>query len=158
MTCMNLCLSWLTWSSNLYNYQENKHKTEFVVTVSYIEIYMEELRDLLDVDTSSKDMFVREDDKGNTGIMTYLCVWVSLCLSALCVRLSLCGLPFAEIKCNWFHTLLLYLHAELYKPIAAIVCLFQTSPPQKTTPIVLIDESWSIVEDWGFHVLQGKVT
>lgn len=46
------------------------------MTVSYIEIYMEELRDLLDVDTSSKDMFVREDDKGNTGIiiMTCLCV------------------------------------------------------------------------------------
>lgn len=91
MTCMNLCLSWLTWSSNLYNYQENKHKTEFVVTVSYIEIYMEELRDLLDVDTSSKDMYVREDDKGNTGIMTYLCVWVSLCLSvcSVCPSVSL---------------------------------------------------------------------
>ena len=47
------------------------------MTVSYIEIYMEELRDLLDVDTSSKDMYVREDDKGNTGIfiiMTCLCV------------------------------------------------------------------------------------
>ncbi|KAL9978810.1 hypothetical protein ACROYT_G016376 [Oculina patagonica] len=49
--------------------EENKHKTEFVVTVSYIEIYMEELRDLLDMDTSSKDIFVREDDKGNTVIV-----------------------------------------------------------------------------------------
>lgn len=47
--------------------QENKHKTEFVVTVSYVEIYMEELRDLLDMDTSSKDIHVREDEKGNTG-------------------------------------------------------------------------------------------
>ena len=50
------------------------------MTVSYVEIYMEELRDLLDVDTSSKDIYVREDDKGNTGIM---CVCVCVCLSVL---------------------------------------------------------------------------
>lgn len=37
------------------------------MTVSYVEIYMEELRDLLDMDTSSKDIHVREDEKGNTG-------------------------------------------------------------------------------------------
>lgn len=49
--------------------EENKHKTEFVVTVSYVEIYMEELRDLLDMDTSSKDIHVREDEKGNTVIV-----------------------------------------------------------------------------------------
>lgn len=35
--------------------------------MSYIEIYLEELRDLLDMETSSKDIHVREDDKGNTG-------------------------------------------------------------------------------------------
>ena len=35
--------------------------------VSYIEIYKEELQDLLDLETSSKDLHVREDDKGNTG-------------------------------------------------------------------------------------------
>ena len=88
------------------------------MTVSYIEIYMEELRDLLDVDTSSKDMYVREDDKGNTGIMTCLCDCLSLCVSvcfSLCVSVSLCcvlsvspcvflfircsGLPLSEIKC-----------------------------------------------------------
>ena len=52
------------------------------MTVSYVEIYMEELRDLLDVDTSSKDIYVREDDKGNTGIM-FIClsVLLSVCLS-----------------------------------------------------------------------------
>ena len=49
--------------------------------MSYVEIYMEELRDLLDIDTSSKDIYVREDDKGNTGIMTCLCVCVCLCMS-----------------------------------------------------------------------------
>lgn len=41
----------------------------FDVRVSYVEIYKEELRDLLDLDTSSKDLHVREDDKGNTGKM-----------------------------------------------------------------------------------------
>ena len=56
------------------------------MTVSYVEIYMEELRDLLDVDTSSKDIYVREDDKGNTGIMF-------ICLSVLSVCLSVC--PFS---------------------------------------------------------------
>ena len=39
----------------------------YSIKVSYIEIYKEELQDLLDLDTSSKDLHVREDDKGNTG-------------------------------------------------------------------------------------------
>ena len=39
----------------------------YSVKVSYIEIYKEELQDLLDLETSSKDLHVREDDKGNTG-------------------------------------------------------------------------------------------
>ena len=34
--------------------------------VSYIEIYKEELQDLLDTEISSKDLHIREDDKGNT--------------------------------------------------------------------------------------------
>lgn len=36
------------------------------VKVSFVEIYKEELRDLLDLNTSSKDLHIREDDKGNT--------------------------------------------------------------------------------------------
>ncbi|EDO49990.1 predicted protein [Nematostella vectensis] len=48
---------------------ESKQKIVFEVHVSYIEIYLEELRDLLDLDTSSKDIHIREDDKGNTGAM-----------------------------------------------------------------------------------------
>ena len=83
------------------------------MTVSYIEIYMEELRDLLDVDTSSKDIYVREDDKGNTGT----CMCLSVCqsvgrsvgLSVVClsVCLSVCLCKFkwpglqllAALKC-----------------------------------------------------------
>jgi len=49
--------------------EENKHKTDYIITVSYIEIYLEELKDLLDMETSSKDIHVREDEKGNTVIV-----------------------------------------------------------------------------------------
>ena len=42
---------------------------------------MEELRDLLDMDTSSKDIYVREDDKGNTGTMRCLSVKLPAILS-----------------------------------------------------------------------------
>ncbi|XP_036382198.1 kinesin-like protein KIF27 [Megalops cyprinoides] len=43
--------------------------TRFSVRVSYIEVYREELRDLLELDTSSKDMHIREDEKGNTVVV-----------------------------------------------------------------------------------------
>ena len=42
---------------------------EHAITVSYIEIYKEELRDLLDRETSSKDMHIREDEHANTGMV-----------------------------------------------------------------------------------------
>uniref|UniRef100_A0A8C7MTF4 Kinesin motor domain-containing protein n=1 Tax=Oncorhynchus kisutch TaxID=8019 RepID=A0A8C7MTF4_ONCKI len=37
------------------------------VRVSYMELYQEELRDLLEVQTGNKELHVREDDRGNTG-------------------------------------------------------------------------------------------
>lgn len=40
---------------------------EYCVKVSYIEIYKEELQDLLDIETPAGNLHVREDDKGNTG-------------------------------------------------------------------------------------------
>ncbi|XP_031568166.1 kinesin-like protein KIF27 isoform X8 [Actinia tenebrosa] len=48
------------------NIEENHHKLEYEVHVSYIEIYLEELRDLLDLETSSKDIHIRENEKGDT--------------------------------------------------------------------------------------------
>ncbi|KAK6191693.1 hypothetical protein SNE40_003312 [Patella caerulea] len=50
-----------------YIMQENS-KVEYSVRVSYIEIYKEELKDLLDADSSNKDLHVREDENGNTVI------------------------------------------------------------------------------------------
>jgi len=40
---------------------------EYTVRVSYVEIYKEELYDLLDLESVAKDLHIREDDKGNTG-------------------------------------------------------------------------------------------
>ncbi|XP_066558011.1 kinesin-like protein kif7 isoform X1 [Amia ocellicauda] len=38
---------------------------DYSVRISYLEVYKEEFRDLLEVETSSKDIHIREDDKGN---------------------------------------------------------------------------------------------
>jgi len=40
---------------------------DYTIHVSYVEIYKEELYDLLDLDCVSKDLHIREDNKGNTG-------------------------------------------------------------------------------------------
>ncbi|NXA36712.1 KIF27 protein, partial [Eudromia elegans] len=42
---------------------------DFSVKVSYIEVYKEELRDLLELETSVKNLHIREDEKGNTVIV-----------------------------------------------------------------------------------------
>ncbi|XP_073908276.1 kinesin-like protein KIF27 isoform X3 [Castor canadensis] len=39
---------------------------DFNIKVSYIEVYKEDLRDLLELETSMKDLHIREDEKGNT--------------------------------------------------------------------------------------------
>lgn len=46
---------------------------DYTVRVSYLEVYKEEFRDLLQVDTASKDIQIREDDKGNIGMCG--CAW-----------------------------------------------------------------------------------
>ncbi|KAJ0397964.1 hypothetical protein P43SY_003872 [Pythium insidiosum] len=45
--------------------QEAQQRTEFTLRVEYIEIYNEELRDLLHPDTPSKQLAIREDGEGN---------------------------------------------------------------------------------------------
>ncbi|RXM32331.1 Kinesin-like protein KIF27 [Acipenser ruthenus] len=51
-----------------HSISENNNR-DFTVKVSYIEVYKEELRDLLELETSFKDMHIREDEKGNTVIV-----------------------------------------------------------------------------------------
>ncbi|XP_003407846.1 kinesin-like protein KIF27 isoform X1 [Loxodonta africana] len=50
------------------NISENSN-VDFTIKVSYIEVYKEELRDLLELETSMKDLHIREDEKGNTVIV-----------------------------------------------------------------------------------------
>ncbi|XP_078252313.1 kinesin-like protein KIF27 isoform X2 [Rhinoraja longicauda] len=50
------------------NIMENDN-LDFNVKVSYIEVYKEELRDLLELQSTSKDIHIREDEKGNTVII-----------------------------------------------------------------------------------------
>ncbi|XP_072777884.1 kinesin-like protein KIF27 isoform X1 [Taeniopygia guttata] len=53
----------------LFHHISEHRNINFHVKVSYIEIYKEELRDLLDLETSVKDLHIREDEKGNTVIV-----------------------------------------------------------------------------------------
>ncbi|XP_044796171.2 kinesin-like protein KIF27 isoform X6 [Bubalus bubalis] len=46
-----------------------KPSIDFNIKVSYIEVYKEDLRDLLELETSVKDLHIREDEKGNTVIV-----------------------------------------------------------------------------------------
>uniref|UniRef100_A0A5F5PI65 Kinesin family member 27 n=1 Tax=Equus caballus TaxID=9796 RepID=A0A5F5PI65_HORSE len=50
------------------NISENP-SIDFNIKVSYIEVYKEDLRDLLELETSVKDLHIREDEKGNTVIV-----------------------------------------------------------------------------------------
>ena len=52
----------------VFTLQEGREQgIEYQVSVSYLELYLEDLRDLLDASTNSRDITIREDDSGNTG-------------------------------------------------------------------------------------------
>ncbi|KAG8455289.1 hypothetical protein GDO86_001476 [Hymenochirus boettgeri] len=53
----------------LFQYIADNHNAEYTVRVSYIEVYKEELLDLLETETNVKDLHIREDEKGNTVII-----------------------------------------------------------------------------------------
>lgn len=46
---------------------KNSDCMEATVRVSYMELYKEELRDLLELHTVHKELHIREDERGNTG-------------------------------------------------------------------------------------------
>ncbi|XP_069481965.1 kinesin-like protein KIF27 [Ambystoma mexicanum] len=54
---------------DLFQSISENHNIDFSVKVSYIEVYKEDLRDLLEIETSMKDLHIREDEKGNTVII-----------------------------------------------------------------------------------------
>ncbi|KAM9329949.1 kinesin-like protein KIF27 [Gastrophryne carolinensis] len=53
----------------LFQTISENHNMDFNVKVSYIEVYKEDLRDLLELETNVKDIHIREDEKGNTVIV-----------------------------------------------------------------------------------------
>ncbi|XP_069736257.1 kinesin-like protein KIF27 isoform X2 [Phaenicophaeus curvirostris] len=53
----------------LFQHIAENCNSDFCVKVSYIEVYKEDLRDLLELDTSVKELHIREDEKGNTVIV-----------------------------------------------------------------------------------------
>ncbi|XP_032941998.1 kinesin-like protein KIF27 isoform X2 [Catharus ustulatus] len=53
----------------LFHHISEHRNIDFHVKVSYIEVYKEELRDLLDLESSVKELHIREDEKGNTVIV-----------------------------------------------------------------------------------------
>ncbi|XP_014792295.1 PREDICTED: kinesin-like protein KIF27 [Calidris pugnax] len=53
----------------LFQHISENCNIDFNVKVSYIEVYKEELRDLLELETSVKELHIREDEKGNTVIV-----------------------------------------------------------------------------------------
>ncbi|XP_067827504.1 kinesin-like protein kif7 [Heptranchias perlo] len=52
--------------AEIFKLIDENDAVDHTVKVSYLEVYKEEFRDLLEVETSSKDIRTREDDKGNT--------------------------------------------------------------------------------------------
>ena len=51
--------------------RKNSDGGEATVRVSYMELYMEELRDLLELHTTHKELHIREDERGNTGMFDW---------------------------------------------------------------------------------------
>lgn len=53
--------------ADVFKLLDENDLTDFSVRVSYLEVYKEEFKDLLEVETASKDIHIRED-KGNIGM------------------------------------------------------------------------------------------
>ncbi|XP_048418932.2 kinesin-like protein kif7 [Stegostoma tigrinum] len=52
--------------AEIFKLIDENDAVDHTIKVSYLEVYKEEFRDLLEVETASKDICTREDDKGNT--------------------------------------------------------------------------------------------
>lgn len=64
-----LAIKLISVSNRIYTLQEGGSEgVDYQVSVSYLELYLEDLRDLLDASTNSRDITIREDDQGNTGM------------------------------------------------------------------------------------------
>ncbi|XP_066460216.1 kinesin-like protein KIF27 [Eleutherodactylus coqui] len=53
----------------LFQIISENHNINFTIKVLYVEVYKEDLKDLLELETNVKDIHIREDEKGNTVIV-----------------------------------------------------------------------------------------
>lgn len=53
--------------ADIFKLLDENDLTDFSVRISYLEVYKEDFKDLLEVETASKDIHIRED-KGSIGI------------------------------------------------------------------------------------------
>ncbi|KTG32585.1 hypothetical protein cypCar_00019626 [Cyprinus carpio] len=60
--------------AEIFKLLDENDLTDFSVRVSYMEVYKEVFRDLLEVETASKDIHIREDEKGNVVFLQYVTV------------------------------------------------------------------------------------
>ena len=76
--------------------RNNSDGVDATVRVSYMELYREELRDLLELHTVHKELHIREDERGNTGhTMWQKCVFI---LShANCIL----TFSYSILRCTW---------------------------------------------------------
>lgn len=56
--------------ADVFKLLDENDLNDFSVRVSYLEVYKEEFKDLLEVETASKDIHIRED-KGNIGMFVW---------------------------------------------------------------------------------------
>ena len=61
----------IDFGSKVSFYQEMKD-VQFSIHISYLEVYQEELHDLLHITTPAQDIHIRENESGNTSQSTHL--------------------------------------------------------------------------------------
>lgn len=88
--------------ADVFKLLDENDLTDFSVRVSYLEIYKEEFKDLLEIETASKDILIRED-KGNIGMgeknMLSL-MWNISTINHLCVFLYFFHLDYSSVRCK----------------------------------------------------------
>lgn len=88
--------------ADVFKLLDENDLSDFSVRVSYLEVYKEEFKDLLEVETASKDIHIRED-KGNIGIeqmfveLRYKCAALYLIVNGLCIYWSVFILYFYSV-------------------------------------------------------------
>lgn len=90
--------------AEIFKLLDENDLVDFSVRVSYLEVYKEEFKDLLEVETASKDINIRED-KGNIGKgwMHYRLPMACSIYNITLIDLNPSSVPFVFIVCSCDH-------------------------------------------------------